>query len=431
MAAFVGDECRGIAHPQYNQRYDSYFVTMDIYGGKKSKVNTPETVTFRAYDASTGSLYPVVDINGDPQGITFTALSLMGKYDNPVAMETQNKIEQTLDLKAGWNWISLYVDPEGRTVPELFAPVAGSIISVKSHNEFIVYDEDMWGGDLAGAMSNTRMYAVDVKEDCSLRIIGKPVDPKANSIEVVNGWNWIGYYGRQVSSITDAFAGLSPVNGDIVKAQTGISYYDVYEWIGSLHTMVPGTGYQLMSAASATRTFSYPAKSLNQYAPMRGAVGSTNPSSSQNGTFQMADYHNYPDNAIMTAKVVMQGKPVNGAEVGVFVNDECRKAGVTDQDGMVYLTIPGDENCGMTLKVAVNSKVVDVPMALTYESNATYGMPKHPIMIELSSLTGIGIVSDTDDIESVYDIMGREFDVNDTEFNPGMYIINGQKKAVR
>ena len=31
LAAFIGDECRGVAHLQYKPRYDGYFVTMDIY----------------------------------------------------------------------------------------------------------------------------------------------------------------------------------------------------------------------------------------------------------------------------------------------------------------------------------------------------------------------------------------------------------------
>ena len=433
VAAFVGDECRGIAHPEYNQRYDSYFVTMDIYGGKSRNGNGPDTVTFRAYDASTGNLYPVVDINGDAKGIAFAALSLTGKYDNPVAMETEDLIEQTLEFNAGWNWISLYVDTDNRTVPELFAPIAGSILSVKSHNAFLALDEDLWGGNLTGALTSTQMYAVEVRENCSLRIIGKRIEPSANRITVVKGWNWIGYYGRQVSSVTDAFAGLSPVNGDIVKAQRGISYYDVYEWIGSLRTMVPGVGYQFMSEVSANRTFSYPAKSLNQYAPARGTLGTVNPGTTQTGSFQVADYHNYPDNAIMTAQLVVKGSPVQytGVEVGVFVNDECRSSGVTDQNGMVYLTIPGDESAPMSLKIAYEGKIVDVPMSLTYQSNATYGKPKHPLTIELTFLTGIGTVSDTERTESVYDIMGREFDADSQVINPGLYIIDGRKKAIK
>jgi hypothetical protein len=162
-------------------------------------------------------------------------------------------------------------------------------------------------------------------------------------------------------------------------------------------------------------------------------VGSVNPGATQTGNFQVADYHNYPDNAIMTAQLVVKGQPIqaSGIEVGVFVNDECRSAGVTNQDGMVYLTIPGDEPAPMKLKVAYNDMVVDVPMSLTYESNATYGMPKHPLTVEMSFLTGIGTVSDSDRIESVYDIMGREFDADTEILNPGLYIIDGQKKAVK
>ena len=45
LAAFIGDECRGVAHLQYKPRYDGYFVTMDIYDNGEG--DEKKEVTFR------------------------------------------------------------------------------------------------------------------------------------------------------------------------------------------------------------------------------------------------------------------------------------------------------------------------------------------------------------------------------------------------
>ena len=51
VGVFVGDECRGMAHPTYNARYDNSFVLLVVYGNADD-AGTP--LTFKVYDASTG-----------------------------------------------------------------------------------------------------------------------------------------------------------------------------------------------------------------------------------------------------------------------------------------------------------------------------------------------------------------------------------------
>ena len=51
VGVFVGDECRGMAYPTYNARYDNSFVLLDVYGNADD-AGTP--LTFKVYDTSTG-----------------------------------------------------------------------------------------------------------------------------------------------------------------------------------------------------------------------------------------------------------------------------------------------------------------------------------------------------------------------------------------
>ena len=257
-----------------------------------------------------------------------------------------------------------------------------------------------------------------------------------SKVTVAKGWNWIGYYGRQVASVNDAMAGMGPQDGDILKGQTGVAYYDTYEWSGSLTTMVPGVGYQLKSTADGTREFSYPSAVLasrmapgRQYAPSAQKVED----SPACLVFTPVDFRSYPDNATMAAKVVAGASVLSNIELGVFAGEECRAAATTDDEGIAYLTIPGDDSCELTFKVAIGNEVVDAPLTLTYESDASYGSPKHPVIIDLGGLTGIREILYGNGGQSVYDLQGRKIVVDEQnhKLRKGVYIINGQKKTVK
>jgi hypothetical protein len=102
---------------------------------------------------------------------------------------------------------------------------------------------------------------------------------------------------------------------------------------------------------------------------------------------------------------------------------------VTNANGIAYLTIPGEEECELSFRVAIDDEVLTAPLTLTYESDAIYGTPKNPIVLDLTDVaTGIGGMGDGQDSE-VYDISGRKMDSR--KLQRGVYIINGQKKTVK
>ena len=436
VAAFIGEECRGVAHPVYKERYDGSFITMDIYGKDEKDENgnsIAQEVTFRAYDASTGTLYPVVTPNTD---ITFTPLALMGKYDEPVVFSVVDLIEQETDLKAGWNWLSLYVNTDKMTVDGIFEKIADDVITVKSQESWAMRnDNGEWKGSLT-AMGNEQMYAVQLKADRKLRIVGQPVNPENCVITAESGWNWIGYYGRQVASVGYAIAGLQPVTGDILKGQSGVTYFDRYEWVGSLLMMEPGIGYMLKSNISNNRVFGYPAATVAAARSVHETATSVSgglPAGAQLSVFTPINFRNYANNAIMAARLTANGKTIGNAALGVFAGNECRTAAVTNENGVVYLTIPGDDAATLTFKVAVGGKVYDAATTVGYEVDGVYGSPDSPVIIDLGEATGIVDVDVDVDVTDVYDLQGRKVDLKDgrRKLPKGVYIINGQKKTVK
>ena len=417
VAAFVGDECRGIAHPVYKARYDSYFVTMDIYGNNDSG----QPVTFRAFDASTGTLYPeVVPDNA----VNFQYLELNGTYSDPVILTALDKIEQSTQLKEGWNWLSLYVKADAMTVASLLGQIAQDVEIIKSQNAYLSFENGTWGGDLKGALSNGQMYAVKMKKDRTLRVVGERLETTGTPVSLYKGWNWVGYYGRQISTLADALADMNPVHGDIVRAQSGVAYYDTYEWVGSLPMLEPGQGYKIKNVTNSTRIFRYPGTVISlapSRTPTRGTASSSN-------TFQAVDFHNYSGNVTLAAKVYRNAKPLANVEVGAFADGECRASAFTGQDGVVYLTIPGDDSVELTFKVAEGADVTDVENRLEYVTDAIYGTPQHPLTFDLDGSTGIGSVIENADNEPAYDIQGRQVPANSAK---GIIIINNEKMFTR
>ena len=416
VAAFIGEECRGVAHPAYIERYDSYFVTMNIYGND----DVGKKVTFRAYDASTGTLYPELT----PDTITFAALKLTGRYEKPIVFTALDKIEQSTELKEGWNWMSLFVKADDMDAKSILSKVADDVLVIKSQADgWLMRENDSWSGKLT-SLKNNQMYAVQMQSDRTLRIVGQPVDPANCPINLASGWNWVGYYGHQVASVSDAFAAMSPEDGDIVKGQSGVTYFDSYEWAGPLMVMEPGVGYMVHTLTA--RQFGYSKNLLKAPATLNVPLSNLN-------YFSPVDYHNYSNNAIMTVRVINSGKPVVHLELGVFVDNECRTADVTDENGIAFLTIPGDHIGTMSFKLAEGDEIVEAAESFTYEADAIYGSPGNPVVLELGNATGIGTIDNSQiTMDSYYDLSGRKFVKPSTrQMSKGIYIINGQKQVVK
>ena len=87
-----------------------------------------------------------------------------------------------------------------------------------------------------------------------------PTDQDPIILVLTPGWNWIGYLLHNVLTIEEAFANLTPSDGDIIKGQNGVSYYQesTQEWIGSLRVLIPGRGYMYNNNSEETKSFYYP-----------------------------------------------------------------------------------------------------------------------------------------------------------------------------
>ena len=398
LAVFVGDECRGVGRPVYSKRYDSYYVLLDIYG---NAADEGTNLSFRAYDASTGMVYTQLECsNGD---VAFTKDQIAGTYADPILLNALDYQEQTTSLTKGWNWMALYVQPDDMSMQTVLAPINAEVTMAKSQTGFMESTGSEWYGNEI-MMNNSEMYKINLSAPATLKVLGRVADPSSRLITVKQGWNWIAYNATSAMSLDEAFAGMQPEDGDVVKAQSCFAVYDGYEWAGTLSLLEPGQGYMLYSVATADRTFAY---------PLAGQIDKTAKARARRlppaGYFEPVDYHKYPDNMSLIARVTFDGNELPGAEIGIYAGDECRSHAYTNDAGLAYVTIPGNAKTTLTFKLLYKGKVYTSTTTLDYESDGIVGSTFNPFVINFDTTTGIGTLTvDADENTEWFTVSGQK-----------------------
>lgn len=398
LAVFVGDECRGVGRPVYSKRYDSYYVLLDIYG---NAADEGTNLSFRAYDASTGMVYTQLECsNGD---VAFTKDQIAGTYADPILLNALDYQEQTTSLTKGWNWMALYVQPDDMSMQTVLAPINAEVTMAKSQTGFMESTGSEWYGNEI-MMNNSEMYKINLSAPATLKVLGRVADPSSRLITVKQGWNWIAYNATSAMSLDEAFAGMQPEDGDVVKAQSCFAVYDGYEWAGTLSLLEPGHGYMLYSVATADRTFAYP--SAGQTDKTAKARARRLPPA---GYFEPVDYHKYPDNMSLIARVTFDGNELPGAEIGIYAGDECRSHAYTNNAGLAYVTIPDNAKTTLTFKLLYKGKVYTSTTTLDYESDGIVGSTFNPFVINFDTTTGIGTLTvDADENTEWFTVSGQK-----------------------
>lgn len=389
VAAFVNGKCVGLASPVYYPRYDAYFVSMDIYGNSDfSKRN----ILFKAWDASTGIVYSALETSED---IVFEANTLKGTMGDPVILSTASYQELALPLKKGWNWISLNVKPFDNSVKGVFGDIAPENNLVKSQLNVAYSDGEDYMGSLS-TISVGSMYKVNMMESSTLSVVGAALNLSEEKVIISKGWNWIGNNSTSILSLNQALAGLNPVDGDLIKGQSGFAYYEGYEWVGTLTSLVPGSGYMYYSQSDSVRSFSYPSVSIKsaQGMPMFAAPKAA-PSAP---AFKTVDAHAYSGNMTVVAVVNDKDTLLKSYEVGVFSGDECRASANANAKGMVFLTIAGDAETSsdsLVFKVMTGGEERVAVTKLAYSEDANYGSLSNPFVINMDSPIKESLPEDT------------------------------------
>ncbi len=378
VAVFVGDECRGVANVEYKSQLDAYQVYLNVYS---NEALNPENLDFRVWDASTGNIHGNVtpDLDFIPNGIVGTILA-------PQEIRADENISTTIELGAGWNWISLNLESDAlNSVDSLFHGIGEQDDLVKGQDGFDIYDETTgWFGSLTmnGGLEIGEMYKVFVAQPTELEVVGVPAKTANYPIAVDSGWNWVGMVPQVSMTLDEALASLQPTEGDLIKGQNSFAMYSsTLGWIGSLNSLEPTEGYMLQSATGGMLT--YPQNSV--LATARIAEESV-----ELPAEWVTEMNRYEGNMTLLANIA-NGESLDGSEILVaFVDGECRGyASPMKLDGNVvyFLTVNGESS---TEKVSFKLyhegllREVDITNIVAYAGDKVLGSLNSPFALRVA-----------------------------------------------
>jgi hypothetical protein len=422
LAAFRGDKCVGRTNPVYNAEFDTYFTYLTIFGEPE---NEGEPLKFRIWNAATGIDHP--DVICSVPNVTFSVNAHHGTHSDPVQWNATESASQALALNEGWNWISFFVDPYDKKIASIFGSDR-SITEVKGISSFARSSGTKWVGQLKEVKIGD-MYKVNANKEKDLSVDGMIRSAGEVSVKLNHQWSWIGLTTPYTTDVKTALADANPQNGDIVKTNNSFAVYDHGEWFGDLKAIYPGRGYLYYNNAEE-KTFHFGTSTTidSSYAPRRAKAQSL---------FSPVPEGTYSGNMTVIAVIMRGGEIVTDGELAAFVGDECRTASTYVEDGMRFLTIPG-EGSGSTIRFYFydDTHLLLAAETLTYNDDDFIGGIEDPFVINLDNATvgisEVGIL--TGGVGEVFDVFGRmvlDAKSNIEELPKGVYLRNGKKLIIK
>ena len=309
----------------------------------------------------------------------FTADSNRDLVANFIAAATQ-----TQTMNAGWNWFSTYIDMQNGGLAIVENALGDNGIQIKSQNiGFTSYAEGEWFGTL-NTMSNDEMYQIKVTNTEEISITGPVADPNDYPINLVNGWNWIGYPMDETLDIATALGNFQPTSNDMIKGRNGYcTYVEGYGWWGSLNALTPGIGYMYRSYNSAANFTFHRGNKVND-------VVLNNVE-----TYWTPAAEDFAFNGNVMATVNAEGLTLSEEmEIGAFVNGECRGAAklmyVEPLDQYVaFLTVFGDNDEEVSFKIYNEGETFTADEQVVYTNNMVIGTVAEPFVLHISQANAI------------------------------------------
>jgi len=283
LAAFAGDECRGIARSVYYAAGGSHIYTIACY----SNTRDGDILVFRHFNPAGGN------VQNMDRSVDFEPGMIVGSQSSPFRMG--RGVDYEMHLPVGWTWLSVNTILDNMTLNFILSTVSAPGDYIKDQTGSATYYELYgWFGTI-NSLDPTKLYKIRSHNIADFGFSGRPVDVTATPISLSSGWNWIGYLPTESMSVNMALGSLSPENGDYIKDQTNSSiYYSNFNtWFGNLINMSPYSGYMLRLTNPGTLLY-----------PRSGSKGAENIVMNEGIRF---NHNEFEFSGSLTAKVLVDG----------------------------------------------------------------------------------------------------------------------------
>lgn len=366
-------------------------------------------------DAATRIKYerPIV-IN---DAVTIKAMAVGINADESEVQTFDYTIRQSsvkLLLAEGWNWNS----------HDLASPLAttelnGVATRIVTQEREAIADPDL--GLVGNLLSINAAETMKLLAPASAEkaFAGEQYNPTATQIELVRGWNWLGYPLGTALSLNDALALLEPDTDDCIETLDGgfATYTADGEWAGSLQLMQPGRGYLYKSGSD--KSFAYNAVSSVANAQ---ALYGAHRLQTKAAPYEL-NRHRYPN--MMPIVATLSGATLSkGSQVVALSEGECRGIANIEADGMIFLSVYGlgNETINFAAYDALSGEMMPISNTTAFAADML-GTTGAPYVLHIDgTATGIdgNVTSHTNLPNGIYTVGGQR--VNNVT-QPGLYII--------
>ncbi|MBC8312402.1 MAG: T9SS type A sorting domain-containing protein [Candidatus Marinimicrobia bacterium] len=311
VAAFVGDECRGVANGLVFPPLGVTQFNILAY----SNAANGEFLTFKYYDSA---LDEAIDL---AESMEFVSDMTVGNGMNPyIFTPAVSEVTTNVALATGWNWFSINAASDDMSLSNVLSSINGSSNYIKSQGAYAdYYDGFGWWGTLE-SINNAEMYKLVATSENAIEFTGSPVDVASVNIGLSAGWNWIGYAPQSSMDIGPALSSIDGLATYIKSQGAYADYYDGFGWWGTLATLDPYAGYMLSTTAGGTLT--YPSDGVLSF-DQSDELDDINLTRNNDGWDVKAS--DFEFNGSITAQVKLENGSISeGDMLAAFADGECR-----------------------------------------------------------------------------------------------------------
>ena len=210
-------------------------------------LTTGEQFTYRVWDALTCEEYAVsVNYTNGPQNFAANGITFV----NNVTAVTLGLAEQVIEFPLGWSLFSTFIAPDDSDISSVLAPIISNIILAKDNTGLAYLPE--WEFNGIGDIQIGQGYQAKTNAETNLTLQGNQILPEENTVELLLGWNILGYLRTQAAPANLVLAQLVAQNNLVIaKNGNGDAYLPQWEFNG-IGTMKPGEAYQIKTNTAAT-----------------------------------------------------------------------------------------------------------------------------------------------------------------------------------
>ena len=342
--ALYRNECVGLAHITADANSSSLYLT--IHGSDEMN---RKAIRFQLWQASTGKTYDLKI----SRTVTFAHGAVYGcGEDDPIILNTGGAETQSIELNAGWNWTSFYLDlqPSNARISDIVTAsepwTEGDIIKNPATQHFVSYsnEQDAFLGHFA-YLRYIYTYMIYCKNGNTMYVHGNLLREDSMHVTVRGSGQWsaLPCLLDQRTPIAEALAGYydQASVGDMVKAHDRFAVFSAdRKWVGDLQTFHPGEGFFFRRMAPGEVTIPFYKQSSNA----SGAPKRANSRQSDSAGFSNP---NAATNMTMIAKLADAGasQESRAESIKVYVGDELTavaKPITVDGEQLYFLTIQSD-----------------------------------------------------------------------------------------